>query len=611
MSADGNDACVIAIDVDGRQKYIFDTDKLREMLGASRIIDRTRTLALEIFTADPGGPGPHLFSPVSGEIRAWAKLEDTARQDLLNKAWEICEYLRANGVEFTAAYLETESQHLMATRRDGEPSSSSPSLKDLYAEIARALNEVKNAKPWPDARPACALFAPCQLHAHDAANYWRPEGKAAEDEPRRKLIGFRAEVKHNAWDDKRKKFYQDLLGGASVEGVDFHDLSDSLDGSERGDQYIAFLCADGDGMGNVLVNLDWNASTWGEDGKKPWQRNFEFSETLEEVVRHALGDAIKSVVPELAAAPSGTIDLPLLPQLQGGEDIWVVANREIALPLASCFAKLFETYAEKNPTISRAVAKAYELACAAAEQSRRAAPPNQRLTISVGVAFAKAGYPVNAMVEAAEALLASAKKLRKGNIPGRSADEGCIDWYWIESSLVESIAASRRHGWEYADAATHYVLTTRPWSRGDTEDMIEAARLFQKVPRRKREQLETILRLGNELSDLAWKSWWDGLGDHRDTVNGVNTKIPAALQLPLNGKEVAGPWREVKPGPKIALNGVKIETVRTTPLLDLLSLQHAFGWEGKDTSEGAQDDANDAQEDAGSGAAEAAAGGDR
>ena len=68
MSADevtdngATDACAVWIEVDGRQRYLFETDKLAEILGASRVIAETVTKAGEYF------PTCHVFQPVSGEI---------------------------------------------------------------------------------------------------------------------------------------------------------------------------------------------------------------------------------------------------------------------------------------------------------------------------------------------------------------------------------------------------------------------------------------------------------------------------------------------------------------------------------------------------------------
>jgi len=626
-------ACVVSIEVDGRQRYIFETDKLREMLGASRVIDGTRAKAHDLFPEpNVGTPcaGSHLFAPVSGEIRAWAPLRERERDELLDKAWELCEYLRENGVGFTVAYTETSAGHLTVTRRS-DRNSDGASLKDLHREISKRVRALKNAKPWPDARPRCSLFVACRIHGHDAANSWQPQrGKRTgeEDEPRRELTSFRALAKLSAWKHYRNGFYDHLLrtpvmtrfrdlsarsilpGGQAIDpqrAITFRDLSDSLDSDEPAeDQFIAFLKADGDGMGNVLTHLDWNAPEWGDDGKPPWLRNAEFSSQLEDLVRRALGEAIAEVVLPYGGEHEDQttkttrqenaehlragkrVDLPILPQLQGGEDLWIVCTRKAALDLACAFAKLFQAYANGHPeypAVREAIRVAQEVACVHAGEPR----PAEVLTMSIGVAFAKAGYPVHAMVDAAESLLKSAKALRKNKIEGRilSKTEGCIDWYWIESSLSESVDDSRWRGWEYQDGNTLFRLTTRPWSVSETEACVKAARALQKIARRKREQLESILRRGERLSELAWESWRKTLtATEGATLDAVNTALKS-----LRVENIASsPWLPGKPVTGLRVNGQNIEQERATPLLDLLSLQHVYGWEGRA-------DADDRRED--------------
>src|SRR6266851_4694970 len=100
-------ACVVSIEVDGRQAYIFETDKLQERLGASRILDNMREQAEGLARKSSGKV--MIYSPVSGAIGAWA--EKTNRSELLNFAWKLREWLAEHGVEHRIGYLETDKRH--------------------------------------------------------------------------------------------------------------------------------------------------------------------------------------------------------------------------------------------------------------------------------------------------------------------------------------------------------------------------------------------------------------------------------------------------------------------------------------------------------------------
>jgi hypothetical protein len=582
-------ACAVSIEVDGRQRYIFETDKLQEMLGASLLIAETLDQAAGRLRESEGF---FVFAPVSGEIRAWCRAEQ--RSQLLTRVWELRRWLHERGIEHTVAYLDLDD--------DGAFTMAEPAtrLAAVHEQLGWRMRRLKDAKPGAVATPRSSLFATCEIHALDPANRWKPNGRGGEDEPRRELRGFRAAAKLAAWSEGRNRFRHDTLwqpiltrlselSGQSAElsalladlrrlpiAERLDDLATHVEGERGQDQFIAFLYADGDEMGRLISSLDWNDAAWG-DGRAPWQRNAAFAANLNRCVREALTEAIaEAVAPDVASALALveriTLDqryrIPILPQLQGGEDIWLIAARELALPVAARFAA---NYARKVAD-DAVIARACRVAEARASAHERSAG---RLTISIGIAFAKAGYPVHAMVDAAEKLLKSAKRLRKARhalrqLPAGGALEGCVDWYWIESSLSESIEHARRESSAYRDDTTSMYLTTRPWTASEAEACTEAARRLHHLPRRKREHLETLLRLGYPLSLLAWESWWANLGTgERDLFRSVNEALPPTLRL---DRPDADPW--------LPERRVGEETVRMSPLLDLLALQHAHGWEG-------------------------------
>lgn len=593
-------ACVVAIDVDARQRYIFETDKLREMLGASRIIDNTRTRAESVFAE---GAGLFLFSPVSGEIRAWCRRRE--RDVLLSKAWEMREWLNSLGVSHTIAYWEGSAASFEPSQ--GAAAGAAPDLASVHQDVGRRARLLKDGKPGADATPRCSLFAACQIHGSDAATEWNPGGDF-DGETRRELVGYRAKAKLATWTKEKNEFYDDhltapiwsrfrempeLLRQAGIElrddlalrvaelannqgdtlferPITFSDLAEREKLVSRDDQFIAFLCADGDGMGRVISRLRWNAPDWGDE-IAPWRRNRHFSESLDRCIRNAMIEAVVDVTLPVSGSvadvlqgllDAGKVELPILPLLRGGEDIWMVAMRECALPLATTFARSYQRILEED---------------SAGEVIRRAKAvagcSDEVLSLSVGIVFARAGHPVSAMIEGADQrLLRSAKALRKGGLASThrpAQSEGCIDWHWIESSLAEDLTQARaRLRYKADDKVMH--LTTRPWTLSESDQFVAAAQLLAYLPRRKREQIETIVRLGYSLSLLAWESWWKGLPKKQQGLfERANSALPATLRLCDPSKS---PWRNL---------GSTDSPYWVTPLVDLLALQHVLGLEGR------------------------------
>ena len=704
------DAWAVSIEVDGRQKYLFETDKLQEMVGASAIMRNMAEHADEIEKE----LNVHLFQPASGEVRAWS----TERYDLLHFAWRLREWLTDRGVEHTAVVLKCRADHFTCDKtdeqaeaaaqardkRDVDPRENEPEWPHL-AWVHRALTalarEVKDAKPGADARPTCSLFEACRIHGFDYANEWNPgEEKPERDEPRRALRGYRAREKSDARQDDRTRRIDDEVrpllheradsllrekeGDSSRDQVelaglrdwvnerlaakadraitigDLVDPSDWLDDSEAGDQFIAFICADGDEMGRLFTGLDWNLKGWdGSNGDgsyfgalSPWKRNRAFSDALDGTVRQAFRAAVAKVtLPDLEALKRlknanerNLFRIPVLPQLLGGDDLWTIARRDVALRLCRVFAEDVPKRIWNRPILKRGIELSEHTANKSAKTGGEPEPAGESvpLSMSSGVAFAKAGHPVHAMVEAAESLLNSAKALRKGHAWKRkAATVGCIDWHWIESSLSETVTEARERGTAYKapDTGDVMLLTTRPWTLSEAAAFERAAETFRGVrprkrkdsgseegesadhegvadcgvPRRKREQLEDILRRGHVLSLVAWEAWWKRLRKPEQcAVKRASKELPEAWRLPdpTGEPERAGceaaqwgkhltlsPWIDVKANAaqhqdqdggqekpaadvQAGQEGQGSNTgsrYYVTPLLDLLALEHLAG----------------------------------
>ena len=366
---------------------------------------------------------------------------------------------------------------------------------------------------------------------------------------------------------------------------------------EPTDQFVAFICADGDGMGRLLTGLNWNVPDWGDSDDRdglgtltPWERNRRFSTALDDVVRDAFRAAVAEVtLPNKAAlkrlhgaAEGGTpFVIPVLPQLLGGDDLWTIARKDVALPLCRIFAAGVER-GIRGTILERGL-----------DLARRRSGATLKLTMSQGVAFAKAGHPAHAMIEAAESLLDSAKTLRKGKAWQRGEPcEGCLDWHWIESSLSETVAEARSASAAYVapDTGDVMLLTTRPWTQTEGERFECAAGLFRDrengVPRRKREQLDGILRRGHVLSLVAWEAWWNRLRDgEREAVTHASQALAEAWRLPSPCEDRAGckarHWKHLPLYPWIHLgtegDGADAKHYYVTPLLDFLALDNLAG----------------------------------
>ena len=171
----------------------------------------------------------------------------------------------------------------------------------MHQALSSLARKVKDAKPGSDASPTCSLFEACRIHGFDYANEWCPDEERPErGERRRALRGYRARAKFDARQKDRTRRIDEevreplhvrarcLLLTADDSSTDQEGLRESVDkrlatGAERvitigdlvdpsewlddedaGDQFVAFICADGDGMGRLFTGLDWNVKAWGQ-----------------------------------------------------------------------------------------------------------------------------------------------------------------------------------------------------------------------------------------------------------------------------------------------------------------------------------------------------------
>ena len=576
-------ACLVSIEVDGRQKYIFETDKWQEILGASRIVAETVGVAEGFFKDELG---LHLLSPVSGDIRAWAAIAN--RPALLDAVWKMRRWLSERGVEHTCGYLETDARHFEGKSEVGVvPADRIPkeraSLAEVYRRMTGVVGSQKSAKIGSDRRPVCSLFAPCRLHGLDFATEWRPYPRPGEpNEPRRRQRGWRAREKQSAWLDSRDGLYDEMRVALEHElraiGVpdppkvlddlkdpNRFDFSSGMDDEQDGqrDQYVALVCADGDRFGSEFLKmLDWNSAAWRDDSPA-WQRNWQVFEAINECVLAAFRSALAKVAAAAIKHDLARRKEPLIPallQLVGGDDLWVLCRRDLALDLAAGFSASFSEHAGAKDILARAI-----------KVARLNGSKMERLTMSVGVAFAKAGFPIHAMIENAESLMGNAKRERAD----LASKEAFVDWHWIQSSLSESVDAAREHGWRvnaFEDDLSDLELTSRPWTLAQVAAMLKAHGEIQPVPRGKLQLLEDILRMGYTPSLLAWEGWWKSLtGSEVACLNKARVALAdAGIVLPpaTQGRGFDSaflPWHVFKSSP-VGLH-------RRTPWLDLLALE--------------------------------------
>lgn len=530
-----------SVEVDRRQAVIAQADKLREMLGGSMLIAETLPRAASVLKIQEDGlalrssrfPGVQIAQRVSGVLYLRAE----SLGPLINALGALREaFVHDLGLPVTFAAIEIRAG-----------TSFDECLRLLDAEV----RQVKESKAGAGGTPQSPFFARCQIQPHLPATIWRPASSKPSLNLRRRLVHWRSEQRfegtRNRLRDEYSKFTavrSALDAGLDLENVIATDVSHLA--ASPDDSYVAFLAADGDGMGRLVSTLNYKTLAQDQDFRsaagvpsqeepvEPWHAARLFGDTLESCLENAYVESLNALTSGMTL--SSDVRFPFSPLVRAGEDFWILCRRDLALPLFLALEKNYRQQAAANPILQAAMRTA-------------GLATSEKLTISAGVLFVKAGYPFDAQLHLAEELTRNAK-CRRAVLPSFDLKQGCVDFHWYESGARESIASARAASSFYQDSSgALYRLHTRPWTAAELESMLALARQWrQGLPSRKIAELDRIVRHGC-LSGLAMRHWAHHLTRKQQEIV-LDTSFPgpcaglsgASSLLSAGGR---GPWQSV------------------------------------------------------------------
>ncbi|OZM56254.1 hypothetical protein CIB95_12585 [Lottiidibacillus patelloidae] len=224
----------------------------------------------------------------------------------------------------------------------------------------------------------------------------------------------------------------------------------SVIGKAAGNNEIGLLYFDGNSMNKLLKKI------------KTSEGYREFSKHLKNCIRKSVIDTIIKLYPTTDSFPllvnndEGTDDsdkvnvLPIELILTAGDDLIVAVPSNKAMEFASSFLRKFAIYSKETFKYQREI------------------DPNWRgLTMSAGVAIAKASFPIKYLVPLAEQLLRSAKKknyeLKLDGVT--DAEElSTLDYTVVSMSSNPDLNSIRSQQLRRSTKDGEYLLTKRPYT---------------------------------------------------------------------------------------------------------------------------------------------------
>lgn len=268
-----------------------------------------------------------------------------------------------------------------------------------------------------------------------------------------------------------------------------------------GNGYLALIHVDGNGVGSGL----------GKD--KPDSECAAFFHRNRVLLRRAVKKTVDDHCPNLGIAP-------LIPLMLGGDDLLLVTRAEIALPLVVTLCEELDALQRDSNGF--------------------------KLTVGVGVVFAKHTIPIHRLHEVAEQLASSAKRRFRG-FKDEEAKRSVVDWAVFSSAWVDDPEEVRRRDWLRGSGSELRVLSQRPvdvigHGRLDSlQGLVRGAQQLARAPRSQLRYLVDQLSRGRSLSELAF------------------AELPQEAKGPLAEAGVKEPWR-------------RAGTASITELLDLVEI---------------------------------------
>ncbi len=428
MTADNDSAYgfLVLIETSANQRYLFSTNKLRENVGASEL---TREVGQWVRDAAPDKKGIVLATSGKALVRV--------RE-------------RADGERLIAAVTTRAIKEAPGMQVAGAIVALTDSAGDSIAAVHRRLDANRDAMGSIRA-PVLPWTQPCATSGLPAVKYCS-EGKIT--------IPCSAEsaAKRDAKDPWKRSMGGLMKRLAAYPGRSDLFLADNVDELQKWvdeTQWLGVIFADGNGLGQIFLNLDDHLQRLKQQGGEDltaFEAMRRFSEELENATKHAFFAACESVHWLGASKPKehryrgfiGGDRVPVIPLVLAGDDMTVLVEGEYALPFARTFLREFERKTSECQTIA-AIAK---IALGA-----------PRLSAAAGVALVKHHFPFHLAHELAADLLKSAKKVKQ-NVLSQHADQpfptSALDFHVLFDASYTDLDAIREHRMTTRDGARLY-----------------------------------------------------------------------------------------------------------------------------------------------------------
>jgi len=439
------------------QTWLFAVPRLRAMVGANALLGETLRVALPKLARENGrgwtlAPSNETYpaSDANDPLKDYDDPAADAKVGILSRDGGHFEAQFTSGAE---AFTDAAGQ-LLRSDLPGLRFRVSIDQKPLIGSQVHVSTELPVLAPceWTGRGLASAIVTRGNPNDRDYE-----ERTVSLDVLARETVGERA-AKGNACD------LATLLSATTR----LHDLDQAQELKKLvGNGYLALIHADGNNVGMSKPGDAVGDACFFHQNRV----------LLRQAVKEAIDDACAKDEAGRNESPA-----PLVPLMLGGDDLLLVCRARVALPFV---VKLCE------------------------ELNSLQKDSKGKLTLGIGVVFAKHTIPIHRLHEVTEELASSAKRRFRG-LKDADAKHSVVDWAVYSTAWVDDPVEVRRRDWLRGSESELRVLSQRPVDvlgehRVDSlQGLVRGAQQLTHAPRSQLRYLVEQLSRGRALSELAF-----------------------------------------------------------------------------------------------------------
>lgn len=372
--------------VQGIQGFIFQTNKLREIVGASELVEEICTSKFQELVgaeykeySNTTKCGSVLHA--AGNIKYIFDKEDDCAKIVRIFPKEIFEF--APGVTVSQAVVKMEGEYV--------------NFDKAVDELEKRLRTQRNRQM----RSATLGLMGIQRSRQTGLPVVEYRKESSIDAGTRAKLNMLKRI-----DDPNFELTKSLCNTAfGKDRLKNKQIAYDIEKMTKNNDWIAVIHADGNGLGQIVQAIGTDA-----------ERFKEFSKNLDSATKNAAVKAYESV----KVSFNENEFIPIRPIVLGGDDFTVICRADLAIEYVTNFIKQFE--------LNTSFVKKYK--------SDKITFDN--LTACAGIAYIKSSYPFYYGYELAESLCSRSKKDAKKDLKDGELAKSCLMFHKVQDSFTES-----------------------------------------------------------------------------------------------------------------------------------------------------------------------------